>query len=321
MSSISAKKPPPSISSAVRKIYVDSAVQTDPAEFPFWDGLDAPPKRTKKPYISLMKRLLLRCKSDRRRLEAHQGDSLNVSSKDPNILQEPLSGDVVQPATHSPLNVDTKTVPDDTDVKAESTLVLSPKPSSFSVPLEKPRPPGQLPNGSDQKAHMAPVQASSLPSPPQENQISSNPLDSNRICSMDLPDPPALPQQASDETIKKSDGPTTPGLMSAPSPAVQPSKINHISLPTNAAHITNVPQPSPVRKKLSVAEYFKLKTETLPTSDPHSVSSPVLQPSNLKTAAKPDVQVPTVATTNSVDTHGSTREDGDPPNAGKDPKL
>lgn len=320
LTSISTIQPSPSISSAVRKIYVDCAVQTDPAEFPFWDDLNAPPKRVKRPHMSLTKRLLLRCQRDRRRLDAQQGDGLDVSCKDPNVLQEPLSRGVVQLARHPPPNVDAKTIPDDIEVKAESTSVLSPKLSSFSVPLEKPRPPGQAFNGSDQKAHIVPVQAPPLPSPPQENQISLTPLDSNGICSMDLPDQSPFFHQASEESAIKHDGPTTPGLMSAPSPVVQTSRINHISLPANAAHITNIPQPSPVRKKLSVAEYFKLKTETLPTPDPHSVSSPVLQPSTPKTASKPDVQVPTVAATNSV-AHGSNREEGDPPNAGKDPKL
>lgn len=304
---------------------MDCAVQTDPAEFPYWDDPDSPPNRIKKPYTSLTKRLLLRCQRDRRRLEARQVDGLKIPNKPPNNIQEPSPGSVVQPATDSPPNLDAKITPDDPKVNAESTLVLSPKHSSFNVPLEKPRPPGQAPNSSDQEAHTAPIQVLPLPSPPQENQTLPTPLDSNGVCSVDLPDQSALPQQVLDEPATKSVGPAPPGFISSRSPVVQNSKINHISLPANAAHIANMPQPSPVRKKLSVAEYIKLvstnKTETLPTPDPQSVSSPILQPSTPKTIFKPDVQAARVAAANNGNTHGSNREDDDPPNMGKDPKL
>ena len=306
---------------------MDCAVQTDPAEPSFWDDLDAPQKRAKKPYISLTKRLLLRCQNARKRLEAHQADGLNATNEDPKIVPEQFPSRVVQLATHPPPppNVDAKTITDDIDVKVESTLVLSPTPSSFAVPLEKPRPPGQSSSGSDQKVHLAPIQLSPLPSTLQENQTSSSFLDTNGVCSEDCPDQPALPQQASDDPVKKSDVAAAPGLMSAPSPVVQTSKINRISLPTNTTHITNIPQPSPVRKKLSVAEYFKLvntnKTEAHPPPDSHPVCSPVFQPSTPKPVSKADVQTPTIAANINVATDASHREDGDSPNTGKDPKL
>lgn len=307
---------------------MDCAVQTDPAEFPYWDDLDSLPKHVKKPYTSLTKRLLLRCQRDRRRLEAHQSDGLKVPNEAPNIHQEPFSSSVVQPATRPPTNGDAKTTPEDSKTDAENTLVLSPKHLSFNVPLEKPRPPGQTPNSSDQAAHIAQIKVPPLPSPPQESQLPPTSPHSNGICSVDLPVQSALPQQVSEESATKSVGPGTTSFISTRSPAVQTSNINHISLPTtaaNIANIANIPQPSPVRKKLSVAEYFKLvntnKTETLPAPDSQTVSSPVLQPSTPKTAIKSDVQVARLAATNSGATPGSKREDDDPPYAGKDPKL
>lgn len=304
---------------------MDCAVQTDPTEVPYWDDLDSPPKRIKKPYISLTKRLLLRCQRDRRRLEAHQGNGLNIPNETQNIPQEPCSSGVVQHATHSPPNVDAKSTPDDSNVNPESTLAISPKHSSFNVPLEKPRPPGQAPLGSDPTAHKAPVQIPPLPSPPQENQIPSPPLPSNGTYSADLLQQSPLPKQESDELTTKFVEPAIPSFIATPSPVVQVPKINHNSLPANATHIANIAQPSPVRKKLSVAEYIKLvntnKTESLSASDSQTINSPVLQLNTPKTASKPDVQAPRAALTTTGASQGTNRVDDDPLNTGKDPKL
>jgi hypothetical protein len=84
--------------------------------------------------------------------------------------------------------------------------------------------------------------------------------------------------------------------------------------------MANVAHPSPVRKKLSVADYIKLvntnKTETLPGPENQAVSSPTP-----KSVTKPESQAKSVAETTSGAVLGSTRAIADALKAGKDPKL
>lgn len=320
----------PSVSSAVRKIYVDCAVQTDFAESPYWDDLDPPPKRVKKPYTSLTKRLLLRCQRDRRRLEARQGDGLNGPNESPNVGQEPSSSNFVQPTAYRPSDEDVNITSEDSKVEVENVVVLPPENLSFRVPLQKPRPPSQMPNDPDQEIPMAHIKIPSLPSPLLETQLSLTLHHPNGNFSEDSPaqpppPPPPPPPHVSDEPATKSAAATILSPISTRPPAVQTSNINHVSLPTNAANSANVVQPSPIRKKLSLAEYLNIvntnKTETHPPPDPQALSSPILQSSPQKTVIKPDVQATKVIATTGGAVPCSKRDDEEPLNADKDPKL
>lgn len=301
---------------------MDCAVQTDPAEFPYWDEPGSPPTRAAKPYTSLTKRLLLRCQRDRRRLEAQQRDITKGPKEAPNINQEAISscsiGSVVCLATDG----DAVNTLDDSKIEdIVNVLVLPPEQLSVDVPLQKPRPPGEAPNGTDQ-VHITDIKPPPQPSFPQESRLPpSSPL-SNGICSVELRAQPTLASQLPGEPATKSAGASTRGPIPARLPAVQTSSNNQTSLPVNVA---NIAQPSPVRKKLSVAQYFKLlntnKTETLSAPDHHAVNSPVLQPSPLKTIIKPDIH-PTKATVAPGGVIlGSKKEDDDPLQAGMDSKL
>lgn len=329
-SSSSAKQSPSSVTSDVRKIYVDCAVQTDPTELPHWVDLGPPPKRGKNPYISLTRRLFLRCQRDRRRLEAHQCDSENVPTDIFNTDQKRAFYSLGQPSTTcSPILEDEKAISEDDKMNIENTRALLPEHLSFNVPLQKPRPPGPPPSSSDQTVQTAQITLSPPPLPTQETHLRPNSPHLNGISSMDLPIQPSQPPRMLDEPAKRVTG-LVPKSIPARPPTVQTTNINHVSLPINTANIANianVPQPSPVRKKLSVAEYFKLvntnKSEILPSPDsPAVVSNPLLQSSTPKTTIKSDMQATKVVLNTSGETSSSKREDhDDSPCASKDPKL
>jgi hypothetical protein len=84
--------------------------------------------------------------------------------------------------------------------------------------------------------------------------------------------------------------------------------------------MANIAQPSPVRKKLSVADYFKLvntnKIETLPAPENQAASS-----QTLKSVVKPEAHTTSVTETTSEAVLGSKRTIADALKAGKDPKL
>jgi hypothetical protein len=294
---------------------VDCAIQTDPAEFPSWDEPGSQPTRATKPYTSLKKRLLLRCQRDRRRLEAQQRDDVDIPKEAPNINQQAIPSDLI--ASTVCLATDGDALEDSKVEDIVNISVLPPEQLSVDVPLQKPRPPGEAPNGTDQ-VHMAEIKPPPPPLLLLETQLPPvSPL-SNGICSVDLRAQPMRAPSLPDETATKSDAASTRGPVPARLPAVQTSSNNQASLPVNLA---NLAQPSPVRKKLSVAEYFKLvntnKTETLSAPDHHAVNSPVLQPSPLKTTLKPDLHATKAA---AASIPGSKKEDDDLLKAGKDSK-
>ncbi len=279
-STTSVKRLPPLISPAVRKFYVDCAVQTEPPEFPPWDELDSPPKVIKRPYISLTKRLLLRCQRRRRHIETHKGDGLKFREELPNAKQQSSSSSLVEPTACPPSSGDVNITTNDSKVElVENILVLPPEHISFSVPLEKPRPPGLVSSCDDQ---LRLIETKSPTPPLQIPEIQSLPASphSNGTCAENLLVQPSQPSHLTDEIAIKSDRAPTPNSIPARSPAVQTSNISHAFLPANAGPMANIAHPSPVRKKLSVADYIKLvntnKTETLPAPENQAVSSPTL---------------------------------------------
>lgn len=245
----------------VRQKYVDSSVQTEPDEDDAWYRPPAGPAVAKKPYMSLTKRLLLRSQQDRIKLEERRKAALNTSNDGrPNGFIGSASGD--PHLAH--LDTDTEMLdtglvqPPSTANAPERVATQTTRSPDRTVPVEiKPPPPWMA------VEQFRPV-----------NGYRSNDL------RVQLPPRPLLSTDSSSNTP----------LVETPTSAIlqSPSTQNTTTYPSSFPHPSSgLVQPSPIKKKVSLGEYFRRKGSQ-PATDVSASSSPPIQQGTFKPPPVPN---------------------------------
>lgn len=240
----------------IRQNYVDCSMQTEPDEDAWYRPL-ASPTAPKKPYMSLTKRLLLRSQRDRTKLEERRSISLQApDSTRRNGNKGNESGEF-----HSPRE------PTDTEMEdagpGQAPITAS---DTESVATHITRPPDR------------PVNAEIKPPPPWPAVEQSRPVNGYRSNDLRV-QLPAKPLLSSDSSL------TTP-LVETPTSTVSQSPLMHhaASNPLSFSHSSSsLTQPSPIKKKVSLGEYFSRRKGSQPTTDMPANSSPTMQQGAFKT--------------------------------------
>ena len=258
--------------------YVNVATQTEDSQDDDWYKPAPLPKFVRRPYISLTKRLLLRYQKDRERLEAQKTLSDEVS------LEQPQT---IPPKTlDSPS--DDKSEPDpslsDKDVKMlDAEQITKPELPSLpaNIPIEKPRPP-------DESLILEPSSNPEFKPPPEPGQTAtsspapSRPVNGYRNFDVKLQQQPSTVQSTNESYSDPSaTAPSDAVLTHSPSaqfPANPTAHPTSISIPIQSGLV----QPSPIKKKISLGEYYHRrqtaqnahKAESLSTADKNADRSP-----------------------------------------------
>ena len=271
----------------VRQNYVDSSVQTDADETDDWYKPGGAPIAPRKPFVSLTRRLLLRCQRDRAKLEA-RGRAASTPTVDLQASSEQSSD--VQMKDSLPANSSAFTgpnLPEDIEMHDVGLgVTLNPDSLPSDLPVEKPRPPDQamiLPD----PAAAGDTKSPPLPSilndvkPPDVQPRSTNGFRSTDL-RVQLPATPQLHQENSEPSIT-----ATPSSLVPQSPFSYTANHTPNSYPPLfPAAVSNHVQPSPVKKKVSLGEYMsRKKTESHSAAEKHASSSPVLQQHPIKPLA------------------------------------
>lgn len=244
----------PSIPSPlVRPNYVSTAMQTDPDDEDDWYKPPSAPVLAKKPYMSLTKRLLLRSQRDREKLEERRKASLDRSSR---LEANGDPGKLAPPQMHQDIEMQDQ---------GSGQSSLSAHPSTDSI-------------------FHAPSNAAELKPPPlwpsnglQAAAEQSRPINGFRTNDLRV----QLPSKPSVLTDSASNTPLieTPTSIVPQSPFVQNS-ASYPSLLSNSS--SNLVQPSPIKKKVSLGEYFSRRKGSQPATEMPASSSPTMQHGMLK---------------------------------------
>ena len=239
---------PSVLSSDTRADYVDSSMQTDPDVEDDWTAPGADSSRSRKPFVSLTKRLLLKCHKERMMLEQTQVE--NIHSRVENTGVVSTTPEKVH--EHQDLEGDVQMADDESHLLNDLS----------NAPVQKPRPPDELSAGTQDNAptHTTALkppplpQAWSLPSPSDRRQ----PFNGSRATDLRVQLPPRQ---------LFSVAPSTPTINLTPnsiisSMAQSPITQTPSSYPPPAN--SNLVQPSPV-KKLSLGEYVRRRMD-VPTT-------------------------------------------------------
>ncbi|KAL8723325.1 MAG: hypothetical protein Q9225_000377 [Loekoesia sp. 1 TL-2023] len=237
---------PPAIA---RPNYVSTSVQTEPDEHADWYK-SAEQERPRKPFMSLSKQLLLRSQRERARMEQR----LQAAACRPTGQTQEPNGNGVMP------------IQDREDTEMENSQHGLPGPveeMTNNSPIQKPRPPddvGSRINGAN---------AMTKPPPP--------PTFINGVRTADLrlqlPSPAAA--LSSDPSSDSPRDVTQSPVAARPPPVQTPGTYPSLFPSSNS----NMIQPSPVKKKVSLGEYMsrqKHKAEPPSTGERPPNSSPVL---------------------------------------------
>lgn len=242
---------PSTPSALTRPNYVSTAMQTD-RDDDDWYSPPCAPVSVKKPYISLTKRLLLRSQRDREKLEERRRSSINNSVP---LNANGHSGSSA-PQIHDAAEMEYSAQPPKSAHAPTDTLSHTPSNTAELKP-----PPLWHSNGSQAATEQ------------------SRPI--NRFRTNDLR--VQLPSKPSVTTDSASNTPLieTPTSTVPQSPFVQNS-ASYPPLLSNSSSSTV--QPSPVKKKVSLGEYFSRLKGSQPPSEMPS-SSPIMQHGTLKNFA------------------------------------
>ena len=278
-----------------RSTYVDSSMQTDSD---FEDGADIPNAQVpvqRTPYVSLTKRLLLRCHRERKKLDSASA----APSKGPPAVRENTIIDPVVDVTLSTIT-DANDDVEMGEVKHDQASQMPPDPS-----FEKPRPP----DGEQSSSTRAPNSPTGIIKPPplpqgwQSSQHSERKQPINGFRNIDLK-VELPPKQLFTSNINT---PTVVGTPNSLGSFVAQSPVLHTPSLSSTASIT---QPSPIKKKLSLGDYMsrrsshKAETPTLITAPSHA-SDVGSQQGSSPTSANAPLNVPTTA---NEDGKAGTRE-------------
>ena len=248
------------MSPTVRPNYVNVSVQTDAdADDHYWYPLPTQQIGKRRSYVSLGKRLLIRCQQDRERMEEH--GRLSLTKTDPSSERSlspglrPPDNIAIEPKEEQLLSPFSDTVmPDATPIKRPQLESVQP-----NQPLQKQYPPDdEAPNrGQSQSPEIKPppppAAAHSAALPPTRDKLPNGFRSSDLRVQL-----PSTPQYAHDPT-------SAPPMTVATAPVIPRSAFTQTSNsypPLFSGSASGVTQPSPV-KKVSLGEYFsRRKTES-----------------------------------------------------------
>ncbi|KAL8997571.1 MAG: hypothetical protein Q9169_003189 [Polycauliona sp. 2 TL-2023] len=242
----------PTASNTLRPNYVSRSVQTEPDEQAEWYKLprSEPPR---KPFMSLSKQLLLRSQRNRMRMEQRLQTEAHQRQDTVGPLQD-SDGNVVIPSEAGG-DIEMQEV--------QSTFRPAATKTANGSPVQKPRPPDDPGTRTENaNAHFKP------PLPPQAS-------NGYRATDLRVQLPSSIPQPAGDG-ISASPRDIGQSPVTARSPFIQTSST-YPSL--FSASTSNVVQPSPVKKKVSLGEYMSRrsnKAETHSTGEKPASRSPIL---------------------------------------------
>lgn len=231
----------------IRQKYVNSSMQTEPDEEDAWYRPPAGPTGPRRPYVSLTKRLLLRSQQDRAKLEERRRPSLELSI---NSYNGHDPGDP-RPSRE---NIDTEM--EDHGSAQASTMGNAPESAANSIgrPLDR----------------AADVEIK--PPPPWPAIEQSRPVNGYRSNDLRVQLPPK-PSLSSGSSVN------TP-LVETPTSAIPQSPFtnNPTTYPPTLSHAaSSLVHPSPIKKKVSLGEYFSRRKGSQPATDVPANSSPTLQ--------------------------------------------
>jgi hypothetical protein len=283
----------------VRQSYVSHAMQTEPDEEDAWYKLPRAPVPPKKPYVSLTKRLLIRSQQERAKMEERRRIFLKSSDgAQTNGHHEAESNTTAPSQGH-----------DDTVMHdAASTRVSPANSSAHSVrPQERKSSPAEQTSTVDIK-----------PPPPWPAVGQSRPVNGYRQNDLRV-QMPIKPSISSDSTLN------TP-LVETPTSAVPQSPFtqNPNPFPPTFSHSSSsLPQPSPIKKKVSLGEYFSRRKGSQPATEMSTSSSPPMHQGAFKPAVSTNGDTKDVAMQDSAIVDTPKKEESDPLAAGenRDSKL
>lgn len=237
----------------IRPNYVSAAMQTDRDDEDDWYRPPGAPVLAKRPYISMTRRLLLRSRRDRENLEERRRLSTNnVPRLEPNGNPENL----VPPQMHEDTEMqDPGSGQSSLSAHASTDSLLQP-PSSIA----ELKPPPLWPSNGLQTA-------------------AEQPRSVNEFRNIDLR--VQLPSKPSVRTESTSNIP----LVETPTSAVPQSPFVQNSAsypPLFSSSSSNLVQPSPIKKKVSLGEYFSRLKGSQPATEMPASSSPTMQHGTLK---------------------------------------
>ena len=229
----------PSIPSPlIRPDYVSTAMQTDRDDEDDWYKPPDAPVLAKKPYMSLTKRLLLRSQRDREKLEERR----KLSTYDPTMLEaNGDSGNLIPPQMHGDAEMQDASSGQPSLSAYASTDSILPVPSNNA---ELKPPPPWLSNGLQTTAE-------------QSRHINGYRINDLRV---QLPPKPSVPADSASNTPLIE----TPTSAISQSPFVQTS-ASYTSLFSNSS--SSIVQPSPIKKKVSLGEYFSRRKGSQPATE------------------------------------------------------
>ena len=241
---------------SIRQNYVNSSMQTESEEEDPWYNSIASPFVAKRPYMSLTKRLLLRSQQDRAILEERR--KFTVEHSEVTIANGADARDLsrLKPV---PINVDIEML----DVESALTLplknVVEEANSSIACPV------------TDRS-----IATGMKPPPPLTiDQIRAlNGYRSNDL-RVQLPPKPSVSSDSASNTPLVE----TPTSTISQSPFSQISTAVASSFPHSSSGLV---QPSPIKKKVSLGEYFSRRKGSQPATEIQANGSPTMSVGNLK---------------------------------------
>lgn len=315
---------PSATSPLVCQKYVSSGVQTDASERNDWYELTVPHNSRRSRYVSLTKRLLLRCQKDRERLAAASNAVYDTSKEilDHGISSSPSGEskeyDMMETIDATPINAT-----EDSEMK-DVNHGLGPERGSVpsNIPVQKPRPPDETSVNSDS---MISTEIKPPPPPwpsPAEHTSPTHYGHINGYRSTELRVQLPLTPQIPHEPASESSNTVTSNSVPARSPSTQTLNTYPSSFPANASSLVH---PSPVKKKVSLVDYLSRlsnsKAESQLTSDKNASASPVLHQNPPKVLAVLEGEPKALATEGSAIVDTRMKEADDTLAESKDSKL
>lgn len=319
----SSQPPVPHNKSSLTHKYVSSSMQTDGDEH--GDSLESGTfhHHMRTPYVSLTKRLLLRCQKERERLEAAKNAAQNPPNEVSHNLQRSSSAEGNEPPVLDPVDVTPiGKAPESerNDVKHDQRQ--EPGSLSSNIPVQKPRPPDQTsilfnPTSTAEIKPPPPPWSSQLTPASSVHRRPTNGHHSNDL-RVQLPPAPQLSREPAYDSVV-----LTPTSSVVRSPFTQTLNTHPSTLPTGPSNLVH---PSPV-KKVSLEDYINRnrlsnsKAESQSISDKNASASPVLQQTPPKASAAIEGESKPIATEGAAIVDTPMKEAYDTPVDGKGLKL
>ncbi|MCJ1283193.1 hypothetical protein MMC26_002520 [Xylographa opegraphella] len=248
--------------------YVDSSMQTDPDPEPDWATGNNPYPPLRRPFISLTKRLLMKCHKEN--VESEVARKVLASGQNhPGLVEDP-------PKIHTETERSSGQSISNGDTVMHDGDHASPLPQvSSDLAVEKPRPPDQSPLKLDEST---PDQASPLKPPPVPHTWPSlqqpdrkQPINGFRTSDLRVQLPPKQ---------LFSGGPRTPSIIATPNSvagSIIQSPLTHTPNaypPPFSTSSSNIVTPSPAMKKLSLSDYISSRRGSHKVDNPVSATLP-----------------------------------------------